>query len=81
MAGQVGLVDGTEVGDGVMIGGQAGVMGKIQAGQRLIGSPAMDGRKFMKITALTMRLPKLVKNVKELSARINKLESAKDNKG
>jgi hypothetical protein len=46
----------------------------------VVGSPAIDGREALQVIALTRRLPKLAKKLKQLSARIERLETAKDNK-
>jgi len=80
LAGQVGLADNIEIGDGVMVGAQAGVSHSIAAGQRVFGSPATERKEAFQIIGLTKRLPKLVKQLKQLSKRIEKLEAAKDNK-
>ncbi len=80
LAGQVGLADNIEIGDGTVVGAQAGVVNNIGAGKRVVGSPAIDGREALQIVALTKRLPKLVEKLKQLSARIERLETAKDDK-
>ena len=80
LAGQVGLADNIEIGDGTVVGAQAGVVNNIGAGKRVVGSPAIDGREALQIVALTRRLPKLAKKLKQLSARIERLGTAKDDK-
>ena len=80
LAGQVGLADNIEIGDGTVVGAQAGVVNNIGAGKREVGAPAIDGREALQIVALTKRLPKLVEKLKQLSARIERLETAKDDK-
>ena len=78
LAGQVGLADNIEIGDNVQVGAQAGVMNDIDAGEKVLGSPAIDSKEAFQIIGLTKRLPKLAKQLKELSKRVDKLESAKD---
>lgn len=78
LAGQVGLADNIEIGDNVQVGAQAGVINNIGSGERVVGSPAIDSKEAFQIMVLTKRLPKLVKQLKELSKRVDKLESAKD---
>jgi len=80
LAGQVGLADNIEIGDGTIVGAQAGVMNNIEAGEKVLGSPAIDRKEALQIMGLTMRLPKLNKQLKQLSKRVDKLEAAKDDK-
>jgi UDP-3-O-[3-hydroxymyristoyl] glucosamine N-acyltransferase len=80
LAGQVGIADNIEIGDGVIVGAQAGVMNNIKAGITVVGSPAIDRKEALHIMGLTMRLPKLNKQFKQLSKRVDKLEAAKNDK-
>jgi UDP-3-O-[3-hydroxymyristoyl] glucosamine N-acyltransferase len=80
LAGQVGLADNIEIGDGVIVGAQAGVMNNIKDGITVVGSPAIDRKEALHIMGLTMRLPKLNKQFKQLSKRVDKLEAAKNDK-
>jgi UDP-3-O-[3-hydroxymyristoyl] glucosamine N-acyltransferase len=78
LAGQVGLADNIEIGDNVRVGAQAGVMNDIDSGERVVGSPAINSKEAFQILVLTKRLPKHVKQLKQLSKRVDKLEAAKD---
>jgi len=80
LGGQVGLADNIEIGDGTMVAGKSGVMNSVAAGLQLAGMPAIDKRETLRIIGLTMRLPKLAEQVKQLAKRLEKLEAAKDNK-
>ena len=80
MGGQSGMTDNIEIGDGVMIGAQSGVISDVAAGRKVGGTPALEGKETMRLVGLTRRLPKLAEQLKQLSARIEKLEAAKDNK-
>jgi UDP-3-O-[3-hydroxymyristoyl] glucosamine N-acyltransferase len=80
LAGQVGLVDNVEIGDSVMVGAQSGVTRDIAAGQQIFGSPATEKMEAIKIIGLTKHLPKMTESLKQLRKRIEKLETAKDNK-
>jgi len=80
LGGQVGVSDNIQIGDGTMVGAQAGVINSVGAGQQLAWSPAIDRKQALRAIGLVMRLPKLVEKLKQLSKRIEKLESAKDNK-
>jgi len=78
LAGQVGLADNIEIGDGTIVGAQSGVSHNIAAGQRVLGSPAIEGKEALQVLVLMKRLPKLVEQLKQLSKRIERLEKAKD---
>ena len=80
LGGQVGLADNIEIGDGTMIAAQSGVTHNIAAGQQIFGSPGTDLKEALKILGLTRRLPKLVEQLRQLSTRIERLETAKDDK-
>ncbi|RPJ37550.1 MAG: UDP-3-O-(3-hydroxymyristoyl)glucosamine N-acyltransferase [Planctomycetaceae bacterium] len=81
LAGQVGLADNIEIGAGTMVGAQAGVMSSVAPGQKLAWSPALDVREAARTVAHVLRLPKLSQQVKQLTARVEKLEAPKDHKG
>jgi UDP-3-O-[3-hydroxymyristoyl] glucosamine N-acyltransferase len=78
LAGQAGLIDNLEIGDGAIVGAQAGVMNDIEAGEKVLGSPANNIKEALQIMGLMKRLPKLNKQLKQLSKRVDKLESAED---
>ncbi len=80
LAGQVGLADNISIGSGTMVGAQAGVMGDIAAGKKVAGSPAIDILEEAKLVLLRARLPKMVRELKDLSKRLEKIEASNDNK-
>lgn len=80
LAGQVGLVDNIEIGDGVMVGAQSGVTHNVEAGKQMFGSPAMERTEGLRVIGSMRRLPKMAESLKELYKRIERLESAKDDK-
>jgi UDP-3-O-[3-hydroxymyristoyl] glucosamine N-acyltransferase len=80
LAGQVGLADNIEIGAGTMVGAQAGVMNSVAPGQKLAWSPALDVKEAARTVAHVLRLPKLSQQVKQLTARVETLEAAKDHK-
>jgi UDP-3-O-[3-hydroxymyristoyl] glucosamine N-acyltransferase len=75
LAGQVGLADNIEIGAGTMVGAQAGVMGSVAPGQKLAWSPALEIKEAARVVAHVLRLPKLSQQVKQLTARVEKLEA------
>jgi len=78
LAGQVGIADNIEIGDNVKVGAQAGVMNDIGTDEKVLGSPAINSKEALHIMGLTKRLPKLNKQLKQLSKRVERLEAAKD---
>ena len=80
LGGQVGVADNIEIGEGTMVGAQSGIMSSVGAKQKLLWSPATDIKHAFRVFASVMRLPKMVERLRQLSKRIEKLESAKDDK-
>jgi len=63
-AGQVGVKDHAKIGDNVIIGAQCGVHKNIDSNQTILGSPAMDAKKMLRIFAAMNFLPDLVRQFK-----------------
>ncbi|MGB2865433.1 MAG: UDP-3-O-(3-hydroxymyristoyl)glucosamine N-acyltransferase [Sedimentisphaerales bacterium] len=80
ISGQAGLADNIEIGDGAMISAQAGVISSVPAGQKLAWTPAIKREDAMRTIGLVLRLPKMARQLKQLSKRIEKLEAAEDDK-
>ncbi len=80
LGGQVGLADNIELKDGVMVAAQSGVGSDTPAGMQLLGAPAIERKQAWRIISLTMRLPKIAEQLKQLTKRLEKLEAAKDDK-
>jgi UDP-3-O-[3-hydroxymyristoyl] glucosamine N-acyltransferase len=81
LAGQVGLADNIEIGDGAMIGAQSGVMSNVAPGDKQAWTPAVDVKEAVRAVAYIFRLPKLSQQLKRLTAKVEKLEAAKDHTG
>ena len=79
IAGQAGVADNVEIGNGAVICAQAGVIGNVQPGKQVFLMPAVDRQEGLRAFAAMLRLPKLIEQVKQLSARVEKLEASKDN--
>ncbi|MBN1795278.1 MAG: UDP-3-O-(3-hydroxymyristoyl)glucosamine N-acyltransferase [Sedimentisphaerales bacterium] len=80
LASQAGIIDNVSIGDGVIIGAQSGVAHDVPAGQKMLGSPAIDYSEEIRRITLVKKLPKMAQRLKELTKRIDKLEAAKDDK-
>lgn len=78
MGGQAALRDNIEIGDGAMIAGQSGVSKDVPAGQTLFGSPALETKEEFRIISARKRLPGMVKQMKQLIKRVERLEAAED---
>jgi UDP-3-O-[3-hydroxymyristoyl] glucosamine N-acyltransferase len=78
LGGQVGLADNIEIGDGTMIAARSGVMSSVPAGQKLAWTPAINREDALRTVGLILRLPKMAKQLKQLSKRMDKLEAAED---
>lgn len=57
LAGQVGVANQAKIGDGVIASAQAGIHNDIKAGEIVSGSPAINHKIYLKIAAITQRLP------------------------
>jgi len=80
LAGQVGLADNIEIGAGTVVGAQAGIVGNVPPGSQLAWSPAIDRKEALRVVGTVLRLPKLAEQLKQLAAKVEKLEAAEDDK-
>lgn len=67
--GQVGIGGHLEVGDGARLAGQAGVIGDVPPGETYSGYPARPHAETLRASALTFKLPGLVRRVRALEGR------------
>ncbi len=74
LAGQVGIADHVTIGDGAQIGAQSGIHADIEAGAKVLGSPARPVAQAKRIMLSETRLPDLVRKVRELERRLSALE-------
>ncbi|MCL5279635.1 MAG: UDP-3-O-(3-hydroxymyristoyl)glucosamine N-acyltransferase [Planctomycetes bacterium] len=81
LAGQVGLADNIEIGAGTMVGAQAGVMSSVPPGEKLAWAPALNVKEAARVVAHVLRLPKLAHDLKRLTAKVDRLEAAKNDQG
>lgn len=77
LAGQVGVADNADIGDGVIVGAQSGISGKVKAGLKLAGSPAMPAGTYLKAAGVCVpKLPDLFKRVKKLEKTLDSMKKA-----
>lgn len=72
IGGQVGLAGHIHVGNRVMIGAQSGIPGNVPDGQVLMGSPAIDMRKWQRQTVYLKRIDELYSRVADLERQLKK---------
>ena len=65
MGGGARVNDHVTVGSGVRIGGNAGVVSDVKPGKTLLGLPADDHRKTLRLWAAQKQLPDIIKHVKK----------------
>ncbi len=76
LAGQVGVADHVEIGDDVTVGAQAGVINDIPPGMVLWGTPAVPHLEFKRGVVAVNRIPRLLKTLQQMEARLTALEDA-----
>ena len=57
LAGQVGVVNQAKIGDGAIASARAGIHNDVNPGEIVSGSPAVPHKMYLKISAITQRLP------------------------
>jgi UDP-3-O-[3-hydroxymyristoyl] glucosamine N-acyltransferase len=80
VGGQVGISDNIEIGAGTMIGAKSVVFHDVPAGKQMFGIPANEKNEELRFLGIKKRLPKMVEQLKKLTARIEKLEAAENDK-
>ncbi len=77
MGGQVGIVGHIEIGDGARIGAKSGVPHSVAPGETVSGAPAMPHRKWLRMVNALKRLPDMVRDIRDLKKRMERLENGK----
>ncbi|MDR3253200.1 MAG: UDP-3-O-(3-hydroxymyristoyl)glucosamine N-acyltransferase [Tannerella sp.] len=78
IGGQVGLSGHITVGDKAQIGAQAGILGSIEAGARVLGSPAIPIRQYLRSSVIFEKLPELYRTIGQLQKDIEELKINKN---
>lgn len=66
LGGQVAVRDHVTIGDGAMIGATSGVERDVEAGAKLVGTPARPAREFFRRLSLIEKLPEMAEDIKQL---------------
>ncbi len=81
LAGQVGSSGHLTVHEGAIVYAQSGIGGDVAAGARISGSPAFAANEWLRAITAFPKLPELLKTIRELQKKVEKLErhaSSKD---
>jgi UDP-3-O-[3-hydroxymyristoyl] glucosamine N-acyltransferase len=73
LGGNVGIADHITIGMGARIAAKAGVMRDVDPGMKMAGTPADDGKSFMRAQGALKKLPELLAEFRELKAKVVKL--------
>jgi UDP-3-O-[3-hydroxymyristoyl] glucosamine N-acyltransferase len=73
--GQVGVVDHVNMGDFSIVAARAAIISDVEGGKVIMGEPAMDRAKFLKIHALYLKLPEIYEKIKKLESEIQELKN------
>jgi len=76
LAGQVGVADHLRIGVGAQVAAKSGVARDIPPGAVFRGIPATEKSLFGRQQAAVRRLPEMVAQLRELTRRVERLESA-----
>lgn len=76
MGGQVGIADHKTIGDGAQLCAQAGIIRDIEAKATVFGTPAVPLRRLMEVHSLSMKLPEMRRQLKQLAAEVERLSGA-----
>jgi len=74
LAGQVGSSGHLTVHENAIVYAQSGIGGDVAPGTRVSGSPAFDAAEWLRAVTAYPRLPELLRTVRELKKRVDKLE-------
>ena len=80
LAGQVGVIDHLRIGDNVQVLAKSGVTHDVRDGLVYRGNPATENGLFTRQMVAVRRLPKMVERLRELVRRVERLESAADDR-
>ncbi|MGH9612720.1 MAG: UDP-3-O-(3-hydroxymyristoyl)glucosamine N-acyltransferase, partial [Bryobacteraceae bacterium] len=75
LAGQVGISGHLTIHDDAIVYAQSGVGGDVEAGAAISGSPAFDAKEWLRAITAFPKLPELLKTMRQLEKRLQKLET------
>jgi len=78
LAGQVGISGHLTIHDGAVVYAQSGIGGDVAPGAVMSGSPAFEAREWLRAVTAFPKLPELLKTVRQLEKRLEKLAKSQD---
>lgn len=69
LAGQVGVANQAVIGDNAIASAQSGIHGNIKAGEAVSGSPAVPNKLYLKVSAISKKLPEIYKIFQRISKK------------
>lgn len=72
--GQAGISGHSSIGDHTTVGPQCGTIGSLKGGVTVLGSPAIDAKEYIRVSAYTKKLPAMDKALKQLKKEIEELK-------
>ncbi len=78
LGGKVGIGDHVELGNGVQVAACSCVSKNFPAGTRAVGLPAVDHETWIRERSKIRRLPQMAEQLKDLTRRVDRLESTAD---
>jgi UDP-3-O-[3-hydroxymyristoyl] glucosamine N-acyltransferase len=76
LAGQVGVSGHLTIHDNAIVYAQSGIGQDVEKGAMMSGSPAFEAREWLRSVTAFPKLPELLKTVRQLERRLQKLEAA-----
>jgi UDP-3-O-[3-hydroxymyristoyl] glucosamine N-acyltransferase len=80
IGGQAGLAGHIKVGNKVGIAGQSGISGSVEDNTQLMGSPAIEAKKYFRVNAAFKNLADMYSEVNSLRKELNELKKQINNK-
>ena len=70
LGGQVGIANQAKIGDGAIAAAQTGITSSVAPGAIVSGSPAMSNKLYLKVSALSKRLPEIYEIIKQFKQEL-----------
>ena len=73
--GQAGISGHCTIGDRTTVGPQCGTIGSLKGGETVLGSPAINAKEYIRLSAYMKKLPAMDKKIKELTKELEALKN------
>jgi UDP-3-O-[3-hydroxymyristoyl] glucosamine N-acyltransferase len=75
--GQAGISGHLNIGDNTQIGAQSGIISNVEANARLMGTPSIPIKKFMRASIIIEKLPEIYQTLNQLQKEVEELKKNK----